>query len=86
MKIDTHVTYKLCFRCSRYHCKAKDISFPTQLVPRQNTLGVDKNHRNKWMSTICQKSMTPIFGLEGHVHPRVLILCWWKVTRTDRGF
>jgi hypothetical protein len=32
-KTDAQATYRLCFRCSRYRLKAKEIRFPTQLVP-----------------------------------------------------
>jgi hypothetical protein len=44
------------FGSFKYCWKAKEISFPTQLVQRQYTLRVDGNHRNKMTSKICQKS------------------------------
>jgi hypothetical protein len=51
--------------------KAKEISFPTQLVPRQNMLRADRNRHNKIAFRICHKSVTPAFGSKGHVHPWV---------------
>jgi hypothetical protein len=51
-KTDSQITYELCFLCSRYRRKAKKMSFPTQLVPCQSTLGVNQNHRNKMTSRI----------------------------------
>jgi hypothetical protein len=64
-KAVAHATYELCFQCSRYHWKAKLITFPTQLVPHQNMFGSDGNHRNKMTSRICQKPVGPIFGSKG---------------------
>ena len=37
-KTDAQATYGLRFGRSTYHWKAKEINFPTQLVPHQNTL------------------------------------------------
>jgi hypothetical protein len=70
-KTDAQTTYKLFFWRSRYHWKAKEISFPTQLVPRRYTVGADQNRNSKMKSRICQKSATPVFGAKGLVHPRV---------------
>jgi hypothetical protein len=70
MKTDAQATNTLHFRCSRYHSKSNKISFPTQLVPRQNMLGAG-NHHNMMTSRICKISATPVFGPEGLVHPSV---------------
>jgi hypothetical protein len=61
MKTDAHATYGLYFGCSRNCWKAKEISFPTQLISHQNTLGIDGNHHNKMMSKIYQKLATHVF-------------------------
>jgi hypothetical protein len=50
IKMDALATYKLYFRCSRFHWKAKEISFLTQLVPRENMLGFDGNDVTIWHS------------------------------------
>jgi hypothetical protein len=55
-KTDAHVTYGLRFGHSRCRWKSKDISFPTQLIPRQNTLRIDNSRHNKMTCRICQKS------------------------------
>jgi hypothetical protein len=69
-KTNVQATYRLCFRRSRYRWKSKEIIFPTQLVPRQYTVGADQNRHSKMMSKIYQKSVTPGFGPKGLVHPR----------------
>jgi hypothetical protein len=69
-KTDAQETYKLRFQHSRYRWKAKEISFPTQLVPRQNILEGDENSHNM-TSKICKKSATLVFGTKGLVHLRV---------------
>jgi hypothetical protein len=70
-KTDTHATYELRFPRSRYRWKAKEITFLTQLVPRQYTVGADQNHHRKMIFRINQKSAGPIFGPNGPVRPRV---------------
>jgi hypothetical protein len=52
-KTDTQATYRLRFQRSRYHWKAKEINFPTQLIPHQNMLGPNGNHHNKMTFRIC---------------------------------
>jgi hypothetical protein len=52
-KTDAQATYGLHFRRSRYRWKAKAISFLTQLVPHQYTVGAYKNRYRKMMSRIC---------------------------------
>jgi hypothetical protein len=37
-KTDAQATYRLRFQRSRYHCKAKEISFSALLVPCQYTV------------------------------------------------
>jgi hypothetical protein len=76
--MDAHATYGLCFRCSRYRWKAKEISFPTQLVPCQNILGSHGNRLNKMPSKICQKSTTPVLGPKDLVHLRVARPPYWS--------
>jgi hypothetical protein len=71
MKTDAQTKYELCFRCSRYHWKDKEIRFPGQLVSHENMLGDDGNSYNKMTSRICQKSTTAILGPKGLVHIRV---------------
>jgi hypothetical protein len=70
-KTNAQATYGLRFLCSKYRWKAKEISLPTQPVPRQYTVGADQNLHRKMISRICQKSATPVFGPKGLVHPRV---------------
>ena len=70
-KTDAQATYGLRFGRSIYRWKAKEISFPTQLIPYQNTLGVDGNRRNNMTTRICLDAATPVFGPEGLVLPRV---------------
>jgi hypothetical protein len=70
-KTDAQATYGLRFGRSTYRRKAKEISFPTQVVSCQNSLGVDANRQNKMTSRICQGAATPVFGPRGLVHPRV---------------
>ena len=70
-KTNTQATYRLRFGCSTYQRKAKEIIFPIQVVPYQNTLGVDGNRRNNMMTRICLDATMPFFGPEGLVRPRV---------------
>ena len=70
-KTDAQATYGLRFGRSIYRWKAKEIRFPTQLIPYQNTLGVDANRRNNMTTRIYLDAETPVFGPEGLVLPRV---------------
>jgi hypothetical protein len=70
-KTDAQATYGLRFGHSIYCWKAKEISFPTQLIPYQNTYGVDRNRRNNMTTRICLDAAMPVFGPEGLVLPRV---------------
>jgi hypothetical protein len=70
-KTDAQATYGLRFGHSIYRWKAKEISFPTQLIPYQNTYGVDRNRRNNMTTRICLDAAMPVFGPEGLVLPRV---------------
>ena len=76
-KTDAQATYRLRFGRSIYHWKAKEIIFPTQLIPYQNTLGVDGNHQNNMTTRICLDVATPVFGPEGLLLPRVARLPPW---------
>jgi hypothetical protein len=69
-KANAQATYELHFRRSRYHWKAKEITFPSQLVQRQYTVGADQNRHRKMMFKIYQKSEASAFGPKGLVHPR----------------
>jgi hypothetical protein len=84
MKTDAQTTYGLCFQCSRYRWKAKEVSFPTQLVLCQKMLGADGNHHNKMISRMCQKSATPILGRKGLVHFRVARPCPWPLPKSRK--
>ena len=66
-KTDVQATYGLRFGHSIYRWKAKEISFPTQLIPYQNMLGVDGNRQNNMTTRICLDAATPVFGPEGLV-------------------
>ena len=68
-KTDAQTAYGLRFGRSIYRWKAKEISFPTQLVSPQNLVGVDGNRRRKMMPRICH---APIFRSKGLVLPRVV--------------
>ena len=70
-KTDAQVTYGLRFGYSTYARKDKEISFPTQPVLGQNSLGVDGNRRNKMTFRICSGAVTPVFGPKGLVRFRV---------------
>jgi hypothetical protein len=70
-KMDAQATYGLRFRRFRYRWKDKKIIFPTHLVPHQNMIVADGNHRNKRMSRICHKSVMPVSWPKCLVHPRV---------------
>jgi hypothetical protein len=70
-KMDAQAIYGACFKDSRHRRKVKDISFPSQLTPHQNTLRADQNRHNKMTSRIGQKSAMPVFGPKGLIHPRV---------------
>ena len=70
-KTDAQAAYGLRFGRSIRRRKAKEISFPTQVVPYQNTLRGDGNRRNKMTSRICQGAAGPVFGSTAVVLPRV---------------
>jgi hypothetical protein len=46
IQIDVQLTYDLCFGCSTYARKAKEIDFPTALVSCPTKIGVVCNHQN----------------------------------------
>jgi hypothetical protein len=46
IQIDVQIAYDLCFRRSTYARKAKEITFPTELVSCQTKIGVVRNHQN----------------------------------------
>jgi hypothetical protein len=46
IQIDVQITYNLCFRCSTYARKDKEITFPMEPVSRPTKVGVVQNHQN----------------------------------------
>jgi hypothetical protein len=46
------------------------IELPMVLVPPQNFFWVDRNHRHKWVSRICQGAVSPSVG------PLARVPCW----------
>jgi hypothetical protein len=52
----------LRFQWSIYGWKDYLIRKPTQVVPCQKLFGINRNHRNKSPSRICQGAVSPSFG------------------------
>jgi hypothetical protein len=46
IQIDIQIAYDLCFRCSTYAKKAKEISFPRAPVSYPTKIGIVRNHQN----------------------------------------
>jgi hypothetical protein len=46
IQIDVQIAYNLCFGCSTYARKAKEITFPMELVSCLTKIGVLRNHQN----------------------------------------
>jgi hypothetical protein len=46
IEIDVQITYDLCFGCSTYARKAKEINFPMESVLCPTKIGVVRNHQN----------------------------------------
>jgi hypothetical protein len=46
IQIDVQIAYYLCFGCSTYSRKAKEITFPMTLVLYPTKIGVVRNHQN----------------------------------------
>jgi hypothetical protein len=46
IQIDVQIAYHLRFGCSTYARKAKEISFPMELVSCPTKIGVVRNHQN----------------------------------------
>jgi hypothetical protein len=46
IQIDVQIAYDLCFGCSTYARKAKEITFPITLVSCPTNIGVIHNHHN----------------------------------------
>jgi hypothetical protein len=63
-KMNIQIAYELCFGRCTYPQKAKEITFLTQLVSPQNSIGVDGNRQNNLMSRICQDVASTILGPE----------------------
>ena len=62
LKLVTQDTSGLHFSRSTYGWKDYLIRKPTQVVSHQNLFGINRNHRNKSASRICQGAATPSFG------------------------
>ena len=67
LKLVTQDASGLRFRRSTYGWKANLIRNPIQVVSRQKLFVINRNHRNKSASRICQGAVTPYFGLLDHV-------------------
>jgi hypothetical protein len=46
IQIDVQIAYDLCFGCSTYAQKGKEITFPMELVSCPTKIGVVRNHQN----------------------------------------
>jgi hypothetical protein len=46
IQIDVHIAYDLCFGCSTYGRKSKEINFPMELVSYPTKIEVVCNHQN----------------------------------------
>jgi hypothetical protein len=46
IQIHVQIAYNLCFGCSTYARKAKEVSFPMALVSWPMKIGVVRNHQN----------------------------------------
>jgi hypothetical protein len=46
IQIDVHIAYNLCFGCSTYAWKAKEINFLMEPVSYPTKIGIIRNHRN----------------------------------------
>ena len=62
LKLVTQDASGLHFRRSTYGWKANLIRKPNQVVSHQNLFGINRNHRNKSASRICQGAAAPSFG------------------------
>ena len=71
-KTVAQVAYALRFGRTTYAWKAKEISFPMDLAPCKNSVGVNGNRQNNMTSRICQGAVPPSFGLLARVP------CWPK--------
>jgi hypothetical protein len=61
-KMDAQAAYGLHFQRCTYGWKAYLIRKPTQVVPHQKLFGINRNHRNKSASRMCQGAVSPSFG------------------------
>ena len=62
LKLVTQNASGLRFRRSTYGWKANLIRKPIKVVSHQKTFRINRNHRNKSASRICQGATTPSFG------------------------
>ncbi len=74
--INIHIAYDLCFGCSTYARKAKEVSFPMALVSWPMKIGVVRNHQNStdiqnhfWCCTtiLARWAVYPVGVHQGHV-------------------
>ena len=58
-KNDAQAAYGLQFGRSLYAGKDNFVELLMELVSDPNSIGVNRNHQNKWTSRICQGTATP---------------------------
>ena len=66
IKLVIQVAYGLHFWCSTNGWKDNLIRKPMEVVPLQNSIRINENHRNKLISRIYQDAASPSFGPFGH--------------------
>jgi hypothetical protein len=47
--------------------KGKEITFPMEQVPCPNSLGINRDHQNKWMSKICLGAAPPFLAFGSYI-------------------
>ena len=78
-KNDAQAAYGVQFERSLYAWKDNFVEFPMELVSGPNSIGVDRNHQNKWTSKIYQGAATHLLGPlgmcpGGYAHPKPHII------------
>ena len=70
IKLDTQVAYGVNFQRSTIGSKDNFIRIPMEVAPLQNSIGINRNRRNKLTSGICHDAASSSFGALG------LVTCW----------
>jgi len=78
IKLDTQVAYGLRLRWSTYGWKDNFIRKPMEVAPLQNSVRINRNHRNNLTSRICHDATSSSFA------PLGLVTCW-DIFRAWRG-